>query len=133
MRTYNAILYGIPLECLEEGLLSQPGRSLRVLVSGLEQAPPEQKHACGQAMAAILARVADRHPFEAIADLLNGNGNFDKIDRSSVHKESIMASVTLSRNFQPPEDHPRRTEPSGWPEVHHRFLWLDRRPIEKHV
>ena len=68
MHTYRAILHGDRLEWLEEAPESQTDVPLRVQVTVLEPESPEEGHARGHAMAAILEKLAERHTFAAITD-----------------------------------------------------------------
>ena len=68
MRTYKALLHGDRLEWLDEAPESQADTPLRVHVTVLEQEPPEEAHARGHAMGAILEKLAERRTFSAITD-----------------------------------------------------------------
>ena len=68
MRTYRALLRRDRLEWLGEGPEPQTDAPLSVHVTVLEQEPPEEAHARGHAMSALLEKLAERRTFSAIAD-----------------------------------------------------------------
>jgi hypothetical protein len=68
MRTYTALLHGDRLEWLGEAPEPQTAAPLRVHVTVVEQEPPAEGHARGDAMAALLEKLAERRTFAAITD-----------------------------------------------------------------
>ena len=68
MRTYKALLRRDRLEWLGETPEPQTDAALSVHVTVLEQEPPAEVHARGQAMAALLEKLAECRTFSAITD-----------------------------------------------------------------
>ena len=68
MRTYRALLHGDRLEWLEEVPESQTDVPLQVHVTVLEHELPSEEQTRGQAMAAILEKLAERHTLSTITD-----------------------------------------------------------------
>ena len=68
MRTYRALLCGNRLEWLGEAPESEIDDPLSVQVTILEQESISEEHARGQAMAALLEKLAKRGIFSDIAD-----------------------------------------------------------------